>query len=148
MSEKRRKIESLYGKPAPELEIEKWINHEPDVEGKKRLYVFVSQVSGDWWLEKFNKSYKVLRDLIEVVVICRSENTEDLEKFIADNEIMFPVGVDKEGATFKKYFITSSMDGYTIDENGIVVHRGLSQFLGNHVSVPESLEKAYIESLK
>jgi len=148
VSEKRRKIESLYGKPAPELEIKKWINHEPDVKGKTRLYVFVNQVSGDWWLGKFNKSYKVLRDLIEVVVICRSENTEDLEKLIADNEIMFPVGVDKEGATFKKYFITSSMDGYTIDEKGIVVHRGLSQFLGNHVSVPESLEKAYIESLK
>jgi len=148
VSEKRRKIESLYGKPAPELEIEKWINHEPDVEGKKRLYVFVNQVSGNWWLEKFNKPYKVLRDLIEVVVICRSGNTEDLEKLVENNEIMFPVGVDKEGATFKKYFITSSTDGYTIDENGVIVNRGLSQFLGNHVGVPENLEKAYRESLK
>lgn len=146
---RRNAIASLRGKPAPQLQIERWVNREPDVSGKPRVYLFWSQTCGPstWLLKTMDRQYKVLSDYVEVVGIHRSANAQGMEDFLARNKISVPVGIDKQDATHREYFVDRWPSSYLIDKDGTFVAdtRGC-RFLGDSVTVPPELEERYREA--
>jgi len=149
-TERRQAIARLQGKPAPALHIREWVNKKPEAMGKKSVYLFWNNNCGPsvGLLKSYDKQYKVLSPLVEVIGIHTSDHAENLDRVIQDLNVAIPIGVDEEGKTHLAYHVDGWPSSFLANEDGTFAAdmRGCL-FLGNFVSVPPELEEEYSKVL-
>ncbi|MBN1257046.1 MAG: sigma-70 family RNA polymerase sigma factor [Planctomycetes bacterium] len=100
----------LFGKPAPKLYIEKWLNCEPftleDLQGQVVLLVLGVEVKNIYhgeevlneWQEKYGKQGLVILTLHEPLKPGYPDGiqVEDIYKFIDERRVKYPVAIDRD----------------------------------------------------
>ena len=129
----------LFGKQAPPLQVEKWFNSQPVSLQQLRSKVVLLQIGihidtyDDYnqtvlqMYEKYaNKDLSVIALYINTQGSWpRKTNEEEIIAYLKQNNIDFPVGLDKaelgsSGATYKAYGSKASPAKYLIDKKGIL----------------------------
>src|ERR1051325_403247 len=130
--------DKIIGKPAPEWKLKHWINSEPlslgDLKGKVVLV--------RWWTAPdcpyckatapaLNEFYEDFHDKgLEVIGIYHHKSEEplrkeDVAKYARDFRFKFPVAIDPDWVTLKKWWLSKGNQDFTsvtflIDKEGIV----------------------------
>ncbi len=141
--EKRLWAKSYLGKPAPAIEVQKWLTKEPERKGK---FVLI-----DFWatwcppcreaVKELNRFHEKFKD--KLVVIGISDEKEDVaRKFTADN-IKYYSALDESAVLKKQFEVTGIPHVVIINPAGIVVWEGFPFLDGYELSdsVIESLLK-------
>jgi len=119
-------LEGLWSVPAPALAITRWMNTEPlrlaDFFGKKDVVLA-------FWSIRCPPCVGQLDEMKELYEQCKSSDAmfiavhdgdpgEDLDKFVGDRGVAFPVAVDGQGKTFEHYRVREMPFFGRIGRNG------------------------------
>ena len=129
----------LFGKQAPPLQVEKWFNSQPASLQELRGKVVLLQIgihidTYDNYNQMVLQMYKKYanKDLSVIALYINTQGSwprrtseEEIIAYIKQNNIDFPVGLDKaevgsSGATYKAYGSKASPAKYLIDKKGIL----------------------------
>ena len=129
----------LFGKQAPPLQVEKWFNSQPVSLQQLRSKVVLLQIgihidTYDNYNQMVLQMYKKYanKDLSVIALYINTQGSwprrtseEEIIAYINQNNIDFPVGLDKaevgsSGATYKAYGSKASPAKYLIDKKGIL----------------------------
>ena len=101
-----------------------------------------------WLLKSYDKQYKVLSPVVEVIGIHTSDHAENLDRLIQDLNIAIPIGVDERGKTHSAYHVDVWPSSFLANEDGtFAADMQGRRFLGNFVSVPPELQEEYSKVL-
>ncbi len=135
---RREALNEMQGKPAPELQLARWVKGKPaklaDLKGK----VVVLDFWGKWCgpcvasiphnnelQKKFGPSGLVL------LAVHTPWSAENVDQFVKEKGITYPVAMDaspdgKEGKTIRAYQVDSYPDYYVIDRKGVLRYADLA----------------------
>jgi thiol-disulfide isomerase/thioredoxin len=128
---------SLLGKPAPPLEVEKWLGEKPALKGKFALIVFW----GPWsipcrkWIPQFNALQKKFADRL-VIIGVTSDSKEEIEQ-MPEPMPEFACALDSKARMSIASGVTSIPQILFLDPKGVVRYQG-------H---PSALDEKKLESL-
>ena len=128
---------SLLGKPAPPMEVEKWLGAKPDVKGKFVLILFW----GPWsipckkLIPQFNALQRKFSDRLVIIGLC-SDTKEEIEQ-MTEALSQFACALDSKGRMSMAASVTSIPHVLFLDPNGVVRYQG-------H---PSALDEKRLESL-
>ncbi len=125
---KRRRLEALEGKAAPDLDVTGWMNSEAlgkdDLKGK----IVVVDFWGTWCSDsaaavpKMNALHEEYKDKGVVIVgVCHRRQMSKMGDFVSENGVAFPVAVDAKGATVRAFRANDTPDYYVINRAGTLV---------------------------
>lgn len=124
--ERRAKLASLEGKPAPPLTGGQWLNSEPlkleDLKGKIVVLDFWATWCGPC-IAAIPKANELAAKYDDVVVIgvCHPRGMEKMAETAEKHGIKYPIVTDPEGLTINAYQVDSFPDYYVIDKQGNLV---------------------------
>ena len=129
--------QSLLGKAAPELEVEKWLGPKPAVKGKFALIAFWApwSIPCRKAIPQFNALQKRFPEKL-VVVGLTSDSQEEVEG-MAEPKLDFASGIDPKARLISTAGVSSIPSVLLVDAKGIVLYQG-------H---PSALDEKKLESL-
>jgi thiol-disulfide isomerase/thioredoxin len=115
---------SLLGKPAPKIEVEKWINQKPMLNGKCALICFWApwSIPCKRWIPQLNALQSRYAEKLAVVGIT-SEPETDVKEML-DPPIEFASGVDTKSKLSGEAGVTSVPYVVLVDNAGLVRYQG------------------------
>lgn len=123
----------VVGKTAPELQVERWFADQPSplssLRGKTVMLVFWAT-----WCPHCRKEMPHISELyrryraqgLEIVAVTRhskGQTDADVESYVKENGIPFPVAVDRKGATSQGFGVSGIPAAAIVDPQGKVVWR-------------------------
>ena len=136
---RNKDLAALAGKPAPELACDLWFNIPFDTSGKpltptlaglKGKVVVLSfwggfdiSKEGKAHLDELNALYPILSAMedVSLIGIHDTGNEEhEIEQFLIDSSVEYPVARDKDAATFDAYDVTVIPQTVLIDKKGVL----------------------------
>lgn len=114
---------SPIGKPAPDLDFEKWVGARPDMNGK---FVIISvwspkSVSCREWIPALNDLYKNFEDRASFVGVTQASEIDIVH---ADPKPNFPCAIDSEGKFMSAANVTTFPCVMLVDTNHVVRYEG------------------------
>jgi cytochrome c biogenesis protein CcmG, thiol:disulfide interchange protein DsbE len=124
-SDERFAINEMHGKRSPEWKLSGWLNSPalqlPELKGK----IVVLDFWATWCAEcvrvipKINElQSKYASKGVVIVGVCAADGSERIGDIVKSRGITYPVAVDTDGTTHKRYLTNSSPDYYIIDRSG------------------------------
>src|SRR5205823_5579942 len=116
--------QSLIGKTAPDLEVEKWLGPKPALKGKCTLIAFWApwSIPCRRAIPQFNALQKKFPEKL-VVVGLTSDSQEEVEE-MAEPKLDFPSGIDPKARLIAAAGINSVPSVLLVDAKGIVLYQG------------------------
>jgi len=115
---------SLLGKPAPALEIDKWLSEKPVLKGKFALIAFWApwSIPCRKVIPQFNALQKKFSDKL-VIVGVTSDSQEEVAE-MAEPKLEFASGLDTKAKLFANAGVTSIPYVLLLDAKGVVRYQG------------------------
>ncbi len=125
--DRRRDLDAMEGKAAPEIEADRWLRGEPatirDLRGKVVLLEFWGA-----WCGPSRGAVKPLKELHEkhkdkdlvILAIHTTKGAEEAPDFVKEQQIPYRVAVDKRDGTVYRYKADSTPDYYLVDRKGVL----------------------------
>ena len=116
--------QSLLGKPAPPLEVEKWLGEKPSLKGKSALIAFWEpwSIPCRKTIPQLNALQKRFADKLVIVGVA-SDSQEEVEG-MTDARIEFASALDSKGKLSSAAGVTSIPYVLLLDSQGIVRYQG------------------------
>ncbi len=128
------KLASLIDKTAPKIQCRSWFNYKggknslQEMEGKVILILFWggfdTTLKGRMYVEEMRALfdlYKGISDVDFLSIHDGASNEDEVENYIKEYQITFPVGIDtQEAHTFSDYYIDSIPQFVLIDKRGVL----------------------------
>src|SRR5262249_13319876 len=133
---------SLLGKPAPPLDLDKWLGEKPALEGKSVLVCFWEpwSIPCRKWIPELNELQKKFKTTLVVVGVCSESETEIAE--MNGPKLEFPAGIDSRGLLSAVAGVTSVPCVLLLDPKGVV------RYVGHPGVLTEKKLQAAVESFK
>lgn len=114
---------SPIGKPAPDLDFEKWVGARPDLNGKFVIVSVWSPNSVSWrkWIPPLNDLYKNFQDRVNFVGVTPATETEVVH---ADPKPDFPCAIDSDSKFMSAAKVTTFPCVLLVDTNHVVRYEG------------------------
>ena len=114
---------SPIGKPAPDLDFEKWMGTRPNLNGKFAIVSIWSpkSVSCRKWIPALNGLYKSFSDQVNFIGVARATEAEVTE---ADPKPDFPCALDSDGKFITAANVTTFPCVMLLDTNHVVRYEG------------------------
>ncbi len=125
--DRRRELDAIEGKPAPEIEVDRWLKGAPAslkaLRGRVVLIQFWNVGSGPSrgaarQIKELHERFKE-KDLTILAIHASSDAHRALE-FVRGQQIACPVAVDSRDVTFARYKVDSCPDYYLVDRKGVL----------------------------
>jgi thiol-disulfide isomerase/thioredoxin len=119
---------AVIGKDAMELDVSEWFQGNASVSGEPTLLVFWEE----WCphckrevpkLEEMAKQYQGKMKVVGLTKVTRSSTDDSVRKFLAENNVSYPVGKEKNG-NLSEYYGVSGVPAAALVKGGKVVWRG------------------------
>lgn len=122
LSSKAAAQKIIIGERAPELRIEEWLDGKPQNENKARLidFFYSSNKGVDSHLRTVADLAKNYGSKIDVIVVCYSKPSKEVESKLRQRLSNYYVGVDEQGRSFKNFAVQYVPFSVLIDAKGRV----------------------------
>jgi len=124
-SDARFEITDMHGKPAPEWRLTDWKNSRPLTLAGLRGKIVVLEFWSPWCrqcvatIPKKNALQKKYRDRGVVFIgVCAGEGAAEYARVVQSKGIRYPVALDADELTRRRYRANSTPDTYVIDRQG------------------------------
>lgn len=137
---RRRFFEEMQGKKPRKLSCSRWLPRRYDFQKARGKVVMIFFFGA--WCKSCNRMLPLVREWqekyrergFEVVGLHTVRESEEIETYLEENEIDFPVGVDFKNATVRRYRVSGYPDIFLVDREGILRYANVSNEKARYVT--------------